>query len=323
MFTGMSMGGARSPGDERVTGGADRARAALAGTRFADVRWVATTGSTNSDAMAAARDGAAEGLVVVADHQSAGRGRQARTWVAPPGGSLLLSVLLRPPARVAGAVTMAAAVAMAESVEQVAGVSPGLKWPNDLVVATEDGDRKLAGILAEADWPAGSTVSAGYRAPAPHDRAVVVVGIGVNVTWPQPALGRAGAHEGAESLDGGESLDGAAGIDGTDGIDEVAGIATALNWLAPPVDRADLLVAFLRRLDERYRALVAAGPADLVAEWRRRSATLGRRVRVDLGADDVEGTAVDVTEEGHLVVETVEGGRRTLAVGDVVHLRPV
>ena len=323
MFTGMSTGGARSPGDERVTGGADRARAALAGTRFADVRWVATTGSTNSDAMAAARDGAAEGLVVVADHQSAGRGRQARTWVAPPGGSLLLSVLLRPPARVAGAVTMAAAVAMAESVEQVAGVSPGLKWPNDLVVATDDGDRKLAGILAEADWPAGSTVSAGYRAPAPHDRAVVVVGIGVNVTWPQPALGRAGAHEGAESLDGGESLDGAAGIDGTDGIDEVAGIATALNWLAPPVDRADLLVAFLRRLDERYRALLAAGPAGLVAEWRRRSATLGRRVRVDLGADDVEGTAVDVTEEGHLVVENLGGGRRTLAVGDVVHLRPL
>src|SRR5918998_932523 len=323
MFTGMSTGGARSPGDERVTGGADRARAALAGTRFADVRWVATTGSTNSDAMAAARDGAAEGLVVVADHQSAGRGRQARTWVAPPGGSLLLSVLLRPPARVAGAVTMAAAVAMAESVEQVAGVSPGLKWPNDLVVATDDGDRKLAGILAEADWPAGSTVSAGYRAPAPHDRAVVVVGIGVNVTWPQPALGRAGAHEGAETLDGGESLDGAAGIDGTDGIDEVAGIATALNWLAPPVDRADLLVAFLRRLDERYRALLAAGPAGLVAEWRRRSATLGRRVRVDLGADDVEGTAVDVPEEGHLVVENLGGGRRTLAVGDVVHLRPV
>jgi BirA family biotin operon repressor/biotin-[acetyl-CoA-carboxylase] ligase len=60
----------------------------------------------------------------------------------------------------------------------------------------------------------------------------------------------------------------------------------------------------------------------MLAEWRRRSATLGRRVRVDLGADDIEGTAVDVTGEGHLVVETVEGDRRVLAVGDVVHLRP-
>jgi BirA family biotin operon repressor/biotin-[acetyl-CoA-carboxylase] ligase len=70
-------------------------------------------------------------------------------------------------------------------------------------------------------------------------------------------------------------------------------------------------------------ALLADGPAGLVGEWRRRSATLGRRVRVGLGADDVEGTAVGVTGEGHLVVETLEGVRRTLAVGDVVHLRPL
>ncbi len=60
----------------------------------------------------------------------------------------------------------------------------------------------------------------------------------------------------------------------------------------------------------------------MLAAWRRRSATLGRRVRVDVGRDDIEGTAVDVTDEGHLVVETVEGDRRTVAVGDVVHLRP-
>jgi BirA family biotin operon repressor/biotin-[acetyl-CoA-carboxylase] ligase len=302
MFTGMSTGGARSPGDEGVTAGAERARAALAGRRFGDVRWVASTGSTNSDAMTLARDGAGEGIVVVADHQSAGRGRRARTWVAPPGGSLLVSVLLRPPAPVAGAVTMAAAVAMARAVEDVAGVEARLKWPNDLVVATDDGERKLAGILAEADWPAASTISGGYRAPAPHDRAVVVVGIGLNVSWPAP--------DSAPTEDAG-------------GLAEVAGIATALNWLAPPVDRVDLLVGFLRHLDERYAALLAAGPTDLLAEWRRRSATLGRRVRVDLGSDDVEGTAVDVTDEGHLVVETAEGRRRTLAVGDVVHLRPL
>jgi BirA family biotin operon repressor/biotin-[acetyl-CoA-carboxylase] ligase len=268
--------------------------------------------------MALAREGEAEGIVIVADHQSAGRGRQARTWVAPPGGSLLVSVLLRPPARVAGSVTMAAAVAMAEAVEEVAGVAAGLKWPNDLVVATDDGDRKLAGILAEADWPAGSTISGGYRAPAPHERVVVVVGIGLNVAWPRPSA----EPDATNDVGGGGAV-------ADDGLDEVAGIATALNWLAAPVDRADLLVAFLRHLDERYTALLAegadgsAGPAGLLAEWRRRSATLGRRVRVDLGADDVEGTAVDVTADGHLVVETLAGDRRTLAVGDVVHLRPL
>jgi BirA family transcriptional regulator, biotin operon repressor / biotin---[acetyl-CoA-carboxylase] ligase len=289
MFTGMPRGGARQAGE--------RARAALAGGRLADVRWVDETGSTNADALALARAGAPEGVVVVADHQTAGRGRRDRAWAAPPGGSLLVSVLLRPRAPVAGAVTMAASVAMAAAVDEVAGVAVGVKWPNDLVVATAAGDRKLAGILAEADWPAGATISGGYRAPAPYERAVVVVGVGVNVAWP-------------------------ADVSGDPGLAAVAETATALSWLGADVDRVDLLVAFLRGLAARYGDLAASGPGALMAEWRRRSATLGRRVRVDLGVDDLEGMAVDVTPEGHLVIEADTGGRRTVAVGDVVHLRP-
>jgi BirA family biotin operon repressor/biotin-[acetyl-CoA-carboxylase] ligase len=285
MFTGMPEGGA-----------SERARALLAGTRFADVRWVSSTGSTNADVLALARDGAPEGIVVVADHQTAGRGRRDRRWVAPPGASLLLSVLLRPPSRVAGLVTLAAGVALAEAVEQVAGVRAGLKWPNDLVAVVGGEERKLAGILAEADWPTGTTMSGGYRPPAPTDRVVVVVGVGINVVWPRDLSGEAA---------------------------EVAEVATALNWLGTgvEVDRADLLVGFLRALTGRYATLVSARPADLLDAWRSRSATLGRRVRVDLGRDDLEGTAVDITEEGHLVVETREGDRRTVTVGDVVHLR--
>jgi BirA family transcriptional regulator, biotin operon repressor / biotin---[acetyl-CoA-carboxylase] ligase len=286
MFTGMPGDGARNLGD--------RARAALAGSRFADVRWVASTGSTNADALALARDGAREGVVLVADHQTAGRGRYDRAWVAPPGGSLLVSVLLRPPSPVASSATMATAVAMADAVREVAGVSPGLKWPNDLVMAGEGGERKLAGILAEADWPASATISAGWRQPSAHERAVVVVGVGLNVSWPED----------------------------DDAIPDVADTAVALNWVtAAPIDRVDLLVAFLRRLDRGYGELISEGPQAAMDEWRRRSATLGRRVRVDLGADDVEGTAVDVTAEGHLVVEALGGQRRTFAVGDVVHLR--
>ena len=298
MFTGMPGDRARNHG---ASGPGDRERAArtsLAGSRFADVRWVGSTGSTNADAMALARDGAAEGVVVVADHQTAGRGRRDRTWVAPPGGSLLLSVLLRPPAGVAGAVTMATGVSLAEAVEDVAGVSPGLKWPNDLVVAGEGEDRKLAGILAEADWPASATISAGWRQPAAHERVAVVVGVGLNVCWPTDDAG----------------------------IREVADRAIALNWVAPAgrveqLDRVDLLVAFLRRLDEHHGRLLTGGPGVVMDDWRGRSATLGRRVRVELGAGDVEGTAVDVTPEGHLVVETLGGQRRTFAVGDVIHLR--
>jgi BirA family biotin operon repressor/biotin-[acetyl-CoA-carboxylase] ligase len=258
------------------------------------VRWVESTGSTNSDAMALARDGETEGIVLVADHQAAGRGRLGRTWQAPPGASLLVSVLLRPPAAVADNVTMAAALAMADAVSEVAGVDARLKWPNDLVVAVDGYDRKLAGILAEADWPASATISAGYAEPKPTERVVVVVGIGVNVNWPDDVPA------------------------------ELADILVAANHLAGcELDREAILVAFLRGLDARDGRLRAA-PDDrdwLRDEWRSRAATLGRQVRVDLGGEDVEGTAVDIDERGRLVVETAAGERRTLAVGDVVHLR--
>src|SRR3954451_24780887 len=142
----------------------DRARARLAGTRFADVRWVEETGSTNADALALARDGAPEGIVVVADHQTAARGRQGRTWPAPPGASLLTTILLRPPAAVAGLVTMVVALAASDAVADVARFAPRLKWPNALVWPGDGTapDRKLAGILAEADWPARSPAAVGW-----------------------------------------------------------------------------------------------------------------------------------------------------------------
>src|SRR5690606_26602758 len=182
---------------------------------------------------------------------------------------------------------------------EVAGVVARLKWPNDLVVDTPDGERKLSGLLAEADWPAGSHAAAGYRVPRPDERLAVVVGIGVNVDWPRP------------------------GADGVDPeLEALADTATALSWLGAAVDRVDLLVAYLRRLEWRYGALVAEGPADLLDDWRARSATLGRRVRGDLGADDVEGAAADGTAGGHLVVHTLAGGRRTRAVVAVGPPRP-
>src|SRR3546814_11930705 len=103
-----------------VPGG--HARTELAGTRFANVRWVDETGSTNADLMERARQGDAEGAVLVADHQSAGRGRAGRVWTAPPGAGLLMSILLRPPAEVLDSCTMAVAVSAAEAIEEVAGI---------------------------------------------------------------------------------------------------------------------------------------------------------------------------------------------------------
>mgnify|MGYP001164785387 CR=1 FL=1 len=124
--------------------------------------------STNRYALDAARAGEPPGLVVVADHQQAGRGRRGRAWAAPAGSSLLVSILLAPPPapdRVQ-LLTMATGLALVASVRSVAGFDAELKWPNDLVV----GDRKLAGLLAETDVRDGRV-------------RAVVVGIGCNVTW--------------------------------------------------------------------------------------------------------------------------------------------
>jgi BirA family biotin operon repressor/biotin-[acetyl-CoA-carboxylase] ligase len=140
----------------------------LATTRFGDVRWVPSIASTNRHLLQEAQAGAAEGTVVVADHQGAGRGRLDRVWVAPPGSSLLVSVLLRPelPLERLHLLTSVVALAAADACASEAGVEASLKWPNDLVV----GSRKLGGILAE-------TQLEGSRARA------VVVGLGLNVNW--------------------------------------------------------------------------------------------------------------------------------------------
>jgi BirA family biotin operon repressor/biotin-[acetyl-CoA-carboxylase] ligase len=149
---------------------AERVRQLLpAASRFGGIRWLEETGSTNTEAVVAARSGAAEGLVVVADHQTAGRGRLDRRWEAPPGSALLCSILLRPvdlPASRRHLVTAAVGLAAREACAAVGAPFPDLKWPNDLLAAASGA--KLAGILAEAVGDA------------------VVVGLGCNVSAAPP-----------------------------------------------------------------------------------------------------------------------------------------
>lgn len=136
-----------------------------------DVRRFDEIDSTNLYLRREARLGAPEGTVAVAEHQSAGRGRMDRRWEAPPGASLLMSVLFQPdfdPSEL-HLCTAALALAAAEACRRVGGVGPVLKWPNDLLV----GEAKLAGVLAEAEFE-GSGVPA------------VVVGLGLNIDWPGP-----------------------------------------------------------------------------------------------------------------------------------------
>jgi len=143
--------------------------------------WHEEVGSTNDIAAAAANGGSPEGFVVAANAQSSGRGRLGRTWESPPGAGLYVSVILRPLPHALPLVTIATGVAVAEGVEAASGLSPCVKWPNDVYV----GSRKLAGILAEA----GSSSAGDY----------VVVGFGVNLrpaAFPAEIAARATSIEG-------------------------------------------------------------------------------------------------------------------------------
>ena len=262
-------------------------------TRFSSVEWHDEIDSTNTELLERARRGAPEGMVVIADLQTAGRGRRGRRWTAPPGTSLMMSVLLRPPPGVlppsrAALVTTAVALAAVDACERVSGVRPSLKWPNDLVIAGAGaGNRKLAGILAESLSIEGAL-------------SALVVGMGLNTGWPAVP-------------------------------DELDGIATSLNLESgAPVDRTLLARLVLEGLEQRYGVLCSDrhgdGAASLLAEARRNSATLGRRVRISFDETSnggaLEGIASDLDAEGRLLVADDAGLTHTVSVGDVVHLRP-
>jgi BirA family biotin operon repressor/biotin-[acetyl-CoA-carboxylase] ligase len=252
-----------------------------------------SVGSTNDVVRLWLAEGTAEVCLAVADEQTAGRGRAGRSWVAPAGKALLLSLGFRPtwldPER-AWRLAAITALAIADAGEEVAGLPDGairLKWPNDLVVQGEgtgpdDGLRKLAGLLGETD---------GLGTTDPR----VAVGLGINADWPA-----------------------------ADFPVELAGSMTSLREASHgrPIDLSLLLDAFLGRIEARVEAL-RGGRFD-VADWQARQLTTGRIVRLEYpgGSETVRALGVDVSS-GALIVEdhATPNGERQVIVGEIRHVR--
>ncbi|MFE5681175.1 biotin--[acetyl-CoA-carboxylase] ligase [Streptomyces erythrochromogenes] len=243
---------------------------------------VASTGSTNTDLATRAAE-LPEGAVVVAEEQSAGRGRLDRSWVAPARSGLFFSVLFKPgdtvPQEQWGWLTLLAGVATATGLSRAAGVDTALKWPNDLLVTVEGEERKTGGILAER-------VEDG-----------VIVGIGLNVTLTEEELPVPAA---------GSLLLAKATV--TDREPLLKAVLRSLeewygNWRAAGGDPA------ASGLQETY----AAGCATLGRHVR---AELP-------GGRTLTGTAEAVDTDGRLVIRTAEGTHEAVGAGDVVHLRSV
>jgi BirA family biotin operon repressor/biotin-[acetyl-CoA-carboxylase] ligase len=293
---------------------------------FAPVEVADALPSTMARAAELAEAGAEEGATVVADTQRAGRGRLGRTWLAAPGTSLLVTVVLRPrlaPAR-AWLVTAAAGVALTDATKALLAGTLGTvaRWPEPRAGWTEErpppkepptvpvksdegsqriGRRRPPSVSINLKWPndleVGGRKAAGMLAEARSDRGRlewVLLGLGVNVSQ---------------------------GLD--DFPAELAGRATSLSLaVGGPVDRVALLAGWAERFASGYRALAAGAAGPTLAAYSARLATLGREVRAELlGGEQVTGVAVGLGANGGLLIRTPTGGEVELASGDVEHLR--
>lgn len=282
----------------------DRIREAVADD-FAVIEYTESTGSTNTDLMQA--DKVADGTVLLANEQLAGKGRLGRHWVSPAGSQLIFSVLILPDSLDhLGTLPLAAGLAVTDSVEGAV-----LKWPNDVHI----GGKKLCGILAEAG-PVGEAFKSAPKTEvskaevakaevskaevnkaeinktevAPKTQAAnppsarVVVGMGINVTLTREEL----PIEAATSL-------------ALEGLD---------------TDRTELAITVLKNLRRRINQWEQQDP-QLMADYRKVCSSIGQEVRLEAPTGDVTGTVEGVADDGRINV-----GGEYYSAGDVIHLRP-
>ncbi|HWF83380.1 MAG TPA: biotin--[acetyl-CoA-carboxylase] ligase [Vicinamibacterales bacterium] len=249
------------------------------GRLASQVLFYPTIGSTNDVAGAlATRRGDVEGAVVLADEQTAGRGRRGHVWHSPPGSGLYVSVILGPggarvdPDRATMLVTLMAGVALVEGIEAATGLRPDLKWPNDLLV----GGRKLAGILSEG-------VGSGTHA-SPSRVSSVIVGYGINIA--QTAY-----------------------------PPDVAARATSLETeLGRAVDRTLVFAQTLASLAARYDDLLAGRFDAILDAWRRLApAAAGARVTWASATGSQSGVTAGIDDRGALLVRIGDRIERVVA----------
>jgi BirA family biotin operon repressor/biotin-[acetyl-CoA-carboxylase] ligase len=240
------------------------------------IHYVEELDSTNDEALRLAEAGALHGEVVVADVQRQGRGRRGRSWVAPRGKAVTMSVILRPaigPAR-APEITLAAAVAVAEAARELGAGSARIKWPNDV----ECKGRKIAGVLTE------------LRAEMDRIRHAVL-GIGFNVT-----------------------------LQMQDFPEELRRTATSLFLESGERQPRPIVCAsLLEHLEEWLSLHETEGFGPVADRWRELSSTLGRKVRITGDDELVEGDAVDLADDGALLVRPARGALVRVLAGDVEH----
>lgn len=246
-----------------------------------DIHYFDTLDSTNSCAKRLAYEGCPEGTVVIADCQTQGRGRLGRTWESGRQKGIWMSIVLRPdiaPEEIQ-IITLAASVAVADSIEKVTGIRTGIKWPNDVIL---DG-RKVCGILTEMNSEIEQV-------------NFIVIGIGINVNQTEDAFS-------------GELSDKATSL-------KIYSKAAGING-SKCFKRAEIAREVLTELERVYERVKNGSIESVVNRWKELSITLGRKVRAVARNTEFIGTAVDLTEDGKLIILCSDGTRREVSSGEI------
>ncbi|MEQ8201208.1 MAG: biotin--[acetyl-CoA-carboxylase] ligase [Syntrophomonadaceae bacterium] len=230
--------------------------------------------STNNYARDAAREGVPEGTIVVAEMQTAGRGRRGRGWFSPSRQGIYMSIILRPdmPLPQLARIPLVAAVALAETIRAAVGLDARIKWPNDILV----NNKKIAGILSEA---VADMDGIDY----------VVVGFGLNF-----------------SNDPGEFPP------------DLRMPATSVQAEGSrPFSRVGLMQDLLYNLEQSYQQLLAGNFDTVLAKARELSMVIGQNVRLETNQGHIIGKAIDLNENGYLVVVGRGGSVQTVMSGEI------
>lgn len=242
--------------------------------------------STNNYAKKLAYENCAEGIVVVAEKQTSGRGRLGRTWDSMSGKGIWMSIVLRPsigPEDVQ-IITLAASVAVVRAIASATGIRTGIKWPNDIVL---DG-KKVCGILTEMN--------------SEMERVnFIVLGIGINVNHQIDDFGK-------ELSNSAVSLRAYA---------QGQFSSFGKNEEVPAFNRSEIIQNVLYELEIIYNKIKNNLTAEIIEEWKKYSVTLGKRVKITSRREEYEGVARDVTNDGKLVVEGIDGAIHEVVSGEV------
>jgi len=229
--------------------------------------------STQNQALKMANDSKNDGVIIIAEKQTGGRGRSGRKWISPKGG-IWFSIILHPKFDIANITVfpIAASLALSYAIEKTCKIVPELKWPNDLTIK----GKKLAGMLVDASFESNRIES-------------VVLGVGINFNINVKEIEKILKN-----------------------TPNYYGIAS-LNEQKNKSTQIELLQSFLLELEKIYELLNTKQIKKIISEWTKRSSTIGKNVEINTNNGKIKGEAIKIYNDGSLLIKTEEGTNRIIS----------